>query len=518
MIKIFDTTLRDGTQSPNVNFSVRDKIEIVKALDDFKVDYIELGWPGSNKKDMEAFLEASKLRLQCAKIVAFGATRRVNLQASEDPNLDAIIKSKAKIACIFGKTWLLHVKKQLKSEAEENLYAIEDSVKFLKGKDLEVFYDLEHFFDGFKDDKEYALKCLEAAAVAGADCLVLCDTNGGSLPEEICCIIKEVNEFMEKKNIKTELGIHAHNDSGFALANTLEAANLGVKQLHVTVNGFGERAGNADLCQLVPVMALKKKIKLDAKLENLKALSDFVYNLANIKPDSHKPYVGRNAFSHKGGIHVDAVMKGASYEHIDPGLVGNKRDIVLSDLSGKANIVEVLKKFGINADKKDIGVAEMLKEVERLEERGYDIGNLNAEQLLVSEKFFGKNKEFFKMETWKVSSEQRNGEFSESVITGTVDGKEREVVASVKGGPVDALYKALQKMIATNYKKIGELKLINYKVMIAKDKGAESAVRVYIEFKNGKEEWGTVGVSSNILEASLEAIEKGFKYYLIKNC
>ena len=265
-------------------------------------------------------------------------------------------------------------------------------------------------------------------------------------------------------------------------------------------------------------LALKKKTELNVKLDKLTELSKLVYTLANIKPLSSQPFVGRNAFSHKGGIHVDAIMKGASYEHIDPSKVGNKRDIVLSDLSGKANIIEVAKKFGFKVKKDNPKVALMLKEVELLEKKGYDIGDLNAEQFLLVDKHFGKGKEFFDIKTWKITSEQRNGEFSESVITGTVDGKNREVVAPVHGGPVDAAYHALMKMIATNYKQIKDIQLINYKVMIAEDQGAESSVRVYIEFKNEKEEWGTVGVSPNILEASLEAIEKGFRYFLVRHC
>jgi len=518
MIRIFDTTLRDGTQSPDVNFSLRDKIEIVKSLDDFGVDYIELGWPGSNPKDMDTFLEATKLKLKKAEIVAFGATRKVGVSAENDHNLLAILESKAKVACIFGKTWLEHVRKQLKSKAEDNLKAIADSIGFLKKNKLKVFYDLEHFFDGFKDNKEYAQECIKTADKAGADCLILCDTNGGCTPDEVISIVKEIRDFIKKKEIKAELGIHAHNDSGCAVANSLVAVGLGITNVQGTINGFGERTGNADLCQLIPALMIKKRLKLDVKLNDLKVLSDLIYTLANMKPNNHQPYVGRNAFSHKGGIHVDAVMKGASYEHIDPDLVGNKRDIILSDLSGKANIVEVAKKFGVNVDKSNPKVAEMLKEVELLEKKGYDVGDLNAEQFLLVDKFFGKNKELFEINTWKILSEQRNGEFSECVITGTVNGKAREVVAPVKGGPVDAAYKSLMKMIATNHKQIESLELINYKVMIAEDQGAKSSVRVYIEFKNGKEEWGTVGVSGNILEASMEAIEKGFRYYLIKFC
>ncbi len=513
MTKIFDTTLRDGTQNPEVNLSVRDKIEIVKALDDFGIDYIELGWPGSNPKDMETFLEASKLRLKKAKLVAFGATRKKGLRAEDDKNLQAIIKSKAGVACIFGKTWLQHVDRQLNITKEENLKSIEESVLFLKNNGLKVFYDLEHFFDGFKDNKRYALRCAKTAVEAGADCIVLCDTNGSSLPSEIFSIVQE----FRKKIGNVCMGIHAHNDSGTAVANSLAAVEAGVNEVQGTINGFGERAGNADLCQLIPNLMLKKKIKLQVKLKKLKALSDLVYTLANIKPNSQQPFVGKNAFSHKGGIHVDAVMKGASYEHIDPSFVGNKRDIVLSDLSGKANIVEVAKKYGFMVKKDNDKVDRMLREVEIMEKQGYNLGNLHAEQFLLTNRFLSRYKDFFKVKTWKIMTEQRNGEFSEAIITGTVDGKDREVVAPVSGGPVGAAYNALMKMIATNYKDIRNVKLINYKVMIAEDKGAASSVRVYIEFKNGKEEWGTVGVSSNILEASLEAIEKGFRYYLLKH-
>ncbi|MBW2974424.1 citramalate synthase [Candidatus Woesearchaeota archaeon] len=515
MIKLFDTTLRDGTQSADVTLSIRDKIDIVKALDDFGMDYIELGWPGSNPKDMDAFLEAAKLELK-AKIVAFGATRRKGLKASEDANLQAILKSKAKTACIFGKTWLHHVDRQLKMGSEENLEAIKDSVGFLKSKGLYVFYDLEHFFDGFKDNKKYAMECLKAADSAGADCLVLCDTNGGTLPDEVMGIIKKVKDFTEKEGLKARLGVHFHNDSGVGVANSLVAADMGVDEVQGTINGLGERAGNADLCQIIPNLAIKKKMKLKVKLDKLTELSGLVYTLANIKEPGSQPFVGKNAFSHKGGIHVDAVMKGASYEHIDPTLVGNRREIVLSDLSGKANIVEVAKKFKFHVKKDNPGVALMLKDVELMEKKGYGIGNLEAEQFLLANKYFGNRKEYFNISTWKIMSEQRNGEFSECILTGTVDSKNREVVAPVKGGPVDAMFRAIKKMVATNYKEIKDVTLINYKVMIAEDKGAESTVRVYIEFKNGEEEWGTAGVSTNILEASLEAIKKGFRYFLVK--
>ncbi|MBW2984925.1 citramalate synthase [Candidatus Woesearchaeota archaeon] len=521
MLKIFDTTLRDGSQSTDVSFGLRDKVELVKVLDDFGVDYIELGWPGSNPKDMGCYLEAAKLKLKNSKVVAFGSTRRKGVKAEDDANLRAILKSKAKVACIFGKTWIEHVKKQLKATEEENLAAIKDSMEFLKKNKLEVHYDLEHFFDGYKDDKRYALECIKTAAKAGADALVLCDTNGGCLPEDIEKIIGEVKEFMKKEKINAVLGVHMHNDSGCGVANTLKAVELGATHVHGTINGLGERAGNADLCQIVPDLVLKKKIKLPKiKLKKIVEVSRLVYTLVNLKPDDRQPYVGRHAFSHKGGVHVDAIMKGASYEHVDPSKVGNRREVVLSDLSGKANIVEVAKEFGVKVKKDDIRVRKMLKEVEQMEKKGYDIGGLKAERFLLHEKYFGKYPKLFRVKKWSVKSEhddELNKEYSSCMLIVDAKGKIQKFSESVEGGPVDALYKALRIAIAKSYKNLQDIKLLNYKVRIFEEKGVESSVRVYIEFKNGNEEWGTVGVSTNIIEASFKAIVKGFKYYLMEN-
>jgi 2-isopropylmalate synthase len=519
-IKIYDTTLRDGTQSKDINLTVRDKLEFVKVLDNFGIDYIELGWPGSNPKDMECFLKASDIKLKNAKIVAFGATRKKGIKADEDENLKAIIKSKAPIATIFGKSWIEHVEKQLGITSEENLEIIYDSILFLKNNNLEVFYDAEHFFDGFKNNKEYSLKCLKIAAEANVDCIILCDTNGGCLPTEILNIVKEVKEFFKTNNIKTNLGIHCHNDSDCAVSNTLIVTNE-IQQIQGTINGVGERIGNANLCSILPALILKMKITTNINLKKLKEVSDKLNILANIKPLNNQPYTGENAFAHKGGVHVDALNKGIFYEHINPELVGNKRYVVLSDLSGTANIVEVAKKFGYKQHKKDQGVREMLKEVKYLEMKGYNIGNLDAEQFILIEKYFGNNQDIFEIEDIKILSEKRDGkDYNECVLVGKVDEEEREVVALIKGekgGPVNAIYKALKKMITTNYRDIEDIKLINYKVMIAEDKGAESSVRVYIEFRSNKEEWATIGVNTNILKASLEAIEKGFKYFLLKH-
>jgi len=517
-IEIYDTTLRDGTQSKDVNLSVQDKLEFTKVLDNFGVDYIELGWPGSNPKDMECFLKAAELNLKNAELVAFGSTRKKDLKAEQDPNLNAILQSKAKTTTIFGKTWLPHVEKQLNATPEENLEAIHDSISYLKSSNLKVFYDAEHFFDGFKDNKEYALNCLKKTAEA--DYIILCDTNGGTLPNEVLTIVTEVKDFFQKNKIKADLGVHFHNDSDCGVSNSLIVAKQ-VKQIQGTINGVGERSGNANLCSILPALMLKQGFSTNVNLKKLTEVSNKLNILANLKPINSQPYVGNNSFSHKGGIHVDALSKGALYEHISPNLVGNKRQIVLSDLSGSANIVEVAKQFGYEVDKKNPKVKEMLEEVKHLENKGYLIGDLNAEQFLLTQKFFGNFNKIFDIEDIKFLSERRDGkDYNECVIVGKVDGKSREVVFPVKGGeggPVDAAYKCLQKMIATNYKAIQEVALVNYKVMIVMDRGHESAVRVYIGFKNHKEEWATNGVNTNILKASLEAIEKGFRYYLLKN-
>ena len=513
---IYDTTLRDGSQSKDVKFTVKDKLSILKLLDSSGIDYAELGWPGSNPKDMKTFLEASKLNLTHTKISAFCSTKRKNITANVDENLKAVLASKAHTVSIFGKTWLNHIKNQLKTTPKENLKAISDSIKFLKKHNLEVFYDAEHFFDGYKDNKKYAIKCLQSAFNAEADIVILCDTNGGTLPQEI----KKITSEIKKQFPKRKFGIHCHNDSGCAVANTLIVAKE-LTQIQGTINGYGERTGNADLCQIIPSLELKLNIKTNFNLKNLKKVSDIVYILANKKNNPNQPYVGKNAFAHKGGIHVDAISKGAKYEHIEPELVGNKRDIVLSDLSGSANIVEVLKSFGMKIDKKDPRVKSMLNDVKSLEKKGYDIQDLKAEKFLLMHKNFIKEKGAFLVDrnNWNVTTGRKNGrEFSKSNIRGKLSSKLKNISTHVQDrGPVDATYEALKKLISYKYKEIENINLTNFKVMIAQDKGVESSVKVYIQFKNHKEEFSTTGISTNIIEASMEAIVKGFRYYILKN-
>ncbi|MCB9358607.1 citramalate synthase [Candidatus Woesearchaeota archaeon] len=515
-MKIYDTTLRDGAQDKDVDFTVKEKLEILKLLDRARVDYAELGWPGSNQMDMDTFLEAYKMSLQHTRISAFGSTRKKDLKAEEDPNLIAIVESKARVSSIFGKTWLQHVKAQLKMTPEENLEAIYDSVKFLKKNLDEVFFDAEHFFDGFKDNKDYATKVVQAAFNAGADAVIMCDTNGGCLPMEVDRIFSEIRGRFPDEHF----GIHCHNDTGCATANSLMCAH-DLVQIQGTINGIGERTGNADLCEIIPGLELKMGISTAFRLDQLKHVSDMVYLLANIDKDSSKPYLGKKAFAHKGGVHVDAINKGAIYEHIDPSLVGNNRDIVLSELSGAANIVEMLKEFDVEAEKKDPRVQAILKDMKSMRKQGYQVGDLKAEKYLLMNRYFNNDFSPFEVnrDTWKVMTGRRKGkEFAECTLTGIVDGKDYDVYVPVDdNGPVDAIYQGLKKLISHRYQEINDVRLENFKVKIAEDKGVESSVMVYIQFKNHEEDFATSGVSTNIIEASMEAVLKGFRYYLLRH-
>ncbi len=519
-MKVYDTTLRDGTQSRDINLSVHDKLEILKILDDAKVDYAELGWPVSNPKDMETFLKASELDLKHTKIAAFCSTRWAKNSASEDKNLLAVIESKAPAVSMFGKTWIDQIEKQLKITPEENLACIKDSVEFLKSHGLEVFYDAEHFFDGYKDNPEYAKECTKVAFDAGADAVVFCETNGGCLPGEIIEIVEDmVASFPNDK-----FGIHCHNDSGCAVANTLVCAD-NLVQIQGTVNGFGERTGNADLCQVIPGLVLKKNTDISFDLSKLKYVSDMCYMLCNMKANQSQPYVGSNSFAHKGGMHVDAISKGAVYEHIDPTVVGNKRSIVLSDLSGAANVVEMLKEFNIDVDKNDPRVRSMLSEVKEMEKQGYPIGDFVAEKYLVMCKHFKPDDKVLGLDvkSWDLISGMKNNEdFSTCKVTGLLNNQEYKTESTDDNGPVSAVYNALQRLIANEFSDVESVNLEDYKVTIADNDGSKSSVMVYINFKfknknTGKfENFGVTGISRNIIEASLEAIQKGFEYYLIR--
>ncbi len=511
MLEIYDCTLREGEQAGGVSFSVKDRVDITKALDELGIDFIEVGWP-IQEEVLEAFeaLEKEKLNLK-AKLVAFGSTSLIK-DVEEDANLNSIIESKAKYACIFGKTWLEHVEKQLRISSQENLEKIFKSIEFLKKNELDIFYDAEHYFDGFKANSDYALATIEAAAKAGASRVILCDTNGGSLPEEVEEITRKTLDFLKANKLNAKLGVHIHNDSGLALANSLEALPF-IEHVQGTINGLGERVGNLDLCEFIPLLMLKKKMEFNFNLEKLKPLSELVYKAANLPGQIRQAFVSERAFSHKGGVHIDATSKGASYSHIKPEELGLEHSLILTSLGGSACVVSTANKFGIELDKKNEETKAKIKEVidylREQEKQGYDLGNIEAEQFRIINKFFGDYKEFFKIEKWEVST----GNGSRAFVKIKINGDEYEEQEEVSGGPVEAVYNALKKAVAKKYPEIDKLELTDYKVRIAKAEGSESFVRTSIEFSDG-ERFSTVGVSENIILSSLEAIEKAFNYYL----
>ena len=516
-VEIYDTTLRDGTQGEGISFSSLDKIKIAQRLDKFGVTFIEGGWPGSNPKDMEFFDEIRHIPLKKAKIAAFGSTRRGKVNTKEDFNIKALIDSKAPVVTIFGKSWDLHVKEALRVSLEENLRMIYDSIAYIKSKGRTVIYDAEHFFDGFKADKEYALKTLEAAKKAGAETIVLCDTNGGSLPREISEIINAA-----KAAVKSDYGIHTHNDSGLGVANSVTGIEAGCMHVQGTINGIGERCGNADLCVIIPILQIKMGMRCvsDKNLTDLTEVSLYVYEVANVVPIKKDPFVGESAFAHKGGIHVDAVMKNiATYEHISPESVGNRRRVLLSDLSGKSNIKFKTKEMGIEEDIDPEQMKALARDIKNLEHEGYLYEDAEASfELLLREKQ-DKRKQFFELEGYRLITEQKSNmePYSEATIKVNVQGQ-TEHTAAEGDGPVNALDNALRKALLKFYPNLGKMHLTDYKVRVLDAKESTKAkVRVHIESTNSKEVYGTVGVSENIIEASWEALVDSISYHLLKD-
>ena len=513
-VEIYDTTLRDGSQAKDVNFSLQDKLRITSRLDDFGISYIEGGWPGSNPKDEEYFRAIRDLPLRNAEVVAFGSTRRDKVSASDDKNLNAIIKSGVKTATIFGKSWDLHVKDVLGTSLESNLEMVYDSVRYLKDHGLNVFFDAEHFYDGYIRSKSHAMAVINAAVDAGANLVVLCDTNGGTLPDKFMEITKDV-----VKNAKAKIGVHCHNDSGTGVANSLLGALTGASQIQGTVNGIGERCGNADICQIIPALELKlgiRCLKSPEQLKNLRSLSLYVYEALHMRPNPYQPYVGENAFAHKGGVHVDAVMKSChAYEHVEPMLVGNLRWISVSELSGKANVLAKAKEFGLKVDKGSPMVARLLAKIKEMEYRGYLLEGADASLYLLMARELGTYSRLFEVVQWRTISESKDGGFAaESSIKLRVDDKELYVIAE-GNGPVNAQDKALRKAMSEFFPEINRIQLVNYKVSIAETaEGTASSVRNFIEFSDGSSNWVTVGVSTNILEASKVALVDGYDYYL----
>lgn len=515
-VKIYDTTLRDGAQAEGVSFSSADKLRIAQRLDQLGFSYIEGGWPGSNPKDMEFFRNVKELKLSGVKITAFGSTRRAGCRVEDDANLRKMLEAGTEVVTIFGKSWILHVRDILRTTMEENLKMISESVAYMKSQSRKVIYDAEHFFDGFKEDREYALETLRAALEAGAECLVLCDTNGGTLPLELGEIMKDVREAIEGT-----IGIHAHNDSGVAVANTLIAVAFGATHVQGTINGYGERSGNANLCTIIPNLKIKMGIDCisDARLGELTEVSRFVDELANMRHYAKAPYVGVSAFAHKGGVHVNAVEKNPrGYEHIEPSLVGNRRRILISELSGRSNILYKAAQLDLDLDKDTPETREILKTLKDLEHEGYEFEAAEASFELLMKKSMKLHRRFFELEGFRVIVEKRedNRLISEATVKVTVDGKKAHTVAE-GDGPIHALDRALRRALQPFYPAIAAVRLADFKVRVLDPQaGTAAKVRVLLESRDDEHIWGTVGVSENIIEASWHALVDSVEYKLLR--
>lgn len=515
-IFVLDTTLRDGTQAEGVSLSVEDKIKISRKLDWVGVDYIEGGWPGSNPKDEKYFNLIRKEKLSRSKITAFTSTRRKNTLPEKDIILNKVAEVKPDACCIFGKSWDLHVKTALGTTPGENLKMIEESVRYLSDKGIEVIFDAEHFFDGYKANPEYAMETLRAAEIGGASKIALCETNGGALPDEIYSAVKAVG-----KVIKIPLGIHAHNDSELAVANTIAAVNAGCRMVHGTVNGYGERCGNANIISILANLQLKMGYDCIPRqnMAKLTELSRYVDEIANIIPDPRQPFVGHSAFAHKGGIHVSAVNRdSATYEHIGPELVGNERRILLSELAGASNIKLKSKEFNLNIEKDTEKVNNILKIIKALEEKGYHYEGAEASFELLMRKEAGAYRKFFDLEGFRViiESDPSGVMRTEATIKISIDGV-KEHTAAEGDGPVNALDNALRKALEKFYPELKSVSLTDFKVrVIDAREGTAAKVRVLLESHDASDEWGTIGVSENIIEASWEAIVDSIEYKLLK--
>ncbi|MDD5692379.1 MAG: citramalate synthase [Candidatus Omnitrophica bacterium] len=516
-VKIYDTTLRDGSQGEGISYSVMDKIRIAEELDRTGIDFIEGGWPGSNPKDREFFLKISRRKLKNSKICAFSMTRRPNTKAEDDANIKALLKSKAQVITIVGKTWDFHVSEVLKTTLDENLSMISETVAYLAKKGFTVFYDAEHFFDAYKANKDYALKTLLSAQNSGAQALCLCDTNGGTLTSEITAVIGEI-----KGKIKVDLGIHCHNDAGVAVANTIAAVEAGAGIVQGTINGYGERCGNADL---IPIIAnLKIKLNIDCipldKLKQLMHLSHFVSEISNMRTKNEQPFVGDSAFAHKGGMHINAIMKNPlSYEHIDPSLVGNHRRILVSELGGKTGILLRAKELSYDLSKEDPQTKKILELVQSLEHKGFQFEAAEASFHILMQKALKKYKKFFELEGFKVVIEKRSDKkiTSEAVIKLKVKGV-REHTAAEGDGPINALDNALRKALKDFYPTLARMHLSDFKVRVLDEKaGTAARVRVLIQSQDEEDTWNTIGVSGNIIEASWQALVDSVEYKLLKD-
>jgi 2-isopropylmalate synthase len=514
-VEIYDTTLRDGSQGEGINFSVMDKLRIAERLDAFGIHFIEGGWPGSNPKDIEFFAEAKRRKFKNARLAAFGSTRRKSIAVEQDDQVRLLLDAETPVVTIYGKTWLLHVKEVLRTTPDENLAMISDTVRFLKDQGKFVVYDAEHGFDGYKGDPEYALATYEAAQKAGADIVVLCDTNGGCLPNEIRDITKAA-----AKRLKCRIGIHTHDDIGLGVANALAALEVGASHVQGTINGYGERTGNCNLTSVIPNIALKlKKSSIpDRSVVLLKDISQFVDEIANIRHNPRQPWVGAAAFSHKGGTHVNAVQKiSQSYEHIDPSSVGNTRRVLVSDLAGRSNIVLKAQELGFKINNETPELRAILSRIKELEHKGYEFEAAEGSLALLIRKILKHQDPPFLVDAYHVSM-RRDG--TNSVCEATIKvrvGSEGAHTVAEGDGPVNALDSALRTALARFYPELKKVQLTDYKVRILDTAtGTAAKTRVLIESTDGKEEWGTVGASENIIEASLQALMDSMEYRLMK--
>jgi 2-isopropylmalate synthase len=517
-LKIYDTTLRDGTQGEGISFSVIDKLRIAERLDQFGVDYVEGGFPGSNPRDITFFAEVGKLKLRHARVAAFGATRRAGVAAADDAQLRLLLEAGTPVVTIVGKTWLLHVREILRTTPEENLAMIEDSVRHLVAQGREVIYDAEHFFDGCKDDPDYALRTLAAAKRGGAANLTLCDTNGGTLVDDFQEIVgRVVREFGGE-----HIGVHCHNDSGLGVAVSLAGIAAGATLVQGTINGYGERTGNASLTTILPNLFLKmdRAAFCRPNLPQLRELSHYLDELANLRPDAKAPFVGASAFAHKGGLHANAAQKVArSYEHIDPAAVGNRTRVLVSDMAGRSSVVMKARELGFDVNEQTPAVKDVLEELKRLEFEGYEFEAADASLKLLLARWLKVHAPSFEFEGFRVIIERRGPESSlvaEATVKLKVNGKSMHTVAECVG-PISALDKALRLALENAYPAIKDTALSDYKVRILDSgRGSNSRTRVLIETSDGEDVWGTVGVSDNIIEASWEALRDAVEYKLLR--
>ena len=523
MLEIYDTTLRDGTQREGISLSSADKLRIAQKLDDLGVAFIEGGWPGSNPKDVEFFERARQLPWKNALITAFGSTCRVNGTPRDDANIQALLDAQTPVCTVVGKTWTLHVTEVLRTTFDENLRIIEESLAYLKDQGRRVIYDAEHFFDGYKADPAYALETLRAAQRGGAETLVLCDTNGGSMPWEVSDIFRDVAEALNHP-----LGIHTHNDGECGVANSLAAVRAGAVQVQGTINGYGERCGNANLCSVIADLELKLGISClpSQNLPRLSEISHFVAEVANLAPDEHQPYVGKSAFAHKGGIHVAAMRRNSdSYQHVNPEAVGNESRVVVSELSGRGNLASKAEEYGLNngsaaganGSNPEVDLTEVLNDIKQLESRGFSFEAAEASVAMMMRRKQNDYKPPFELIDFLVNVEHRQGRgtFAEATVKVCVNGEVYHTAAE-GNGPVNALDAALRKALTPIYPELANFHLVDYKVRILDgSNGTGSTTRVLIDTQNGTGRWSTVGASANIIEASWQALADAVEYGLV---